>query len=141
MNSSYHPRCRLTALDRLQQRGEYPIRAIRSNLWPRNTRGDSRWLGGSFIVLPALVVALSFVRDPERKLQWMNLIAIVWITTAFFARYQGKSPFVGTLKGALAPMTDGSMLVLGNLLILVGSVSMLLARKENGYVAVNSSRR
>jgi hypothetical protein len=110
-------------------------------LWPWNRRGDSLWLGGSLIVLPALVITSSLVRDPERKLHWMNLIAMVWISMAFFARPQGKSPFAGTLNGVLAIVADGSILVLGSLLILVGSASMLLAKEQSGSVAVNLLER
>ena len=51
-------------------------------LWPWNMKYDWGWLAGSLVVLPVLVVTVVFVRDPDRKLHWINLIAAVWLAIA-----------------------------------------------------------
>ena len=109
--------------------------------WPGNTRDASPCLGGSLIVLPTLAIMLSLVRDPERKLHWMNVIATVWISTAlYFARFNGNGPVVGTMKVATVLLTHSSMLVLGDLLMLIGAVLMLLAKTESGAAGASSSQ-
>jgi hypothetical protein len=91
-------------------------------LWPWNLRGDSRWLAGSLVVLPVLVITLVLVRNPERKILWMNLIASTWLATALFPRLD-MGAIVLPLSEAVARMHQGyRILVLGDLLIVVGSL-------------------
>ncbi len=102
-------------------------------LWSMSGKADPSWLVGSLIVLPTLGVALDSVRDPERKLHWMNVIAMVWIVTALFPRFE-NAPATWSMAEALTRMDYGyRMLVLGAFLILTGSLSSLCS-KTGGQV-------
>jgi hypothetical protein len=94
-------------------------------LWPWNLKGNTRWLAGSLVVLPALVTTLFLVRDPDRKIHWMNLIAVVWLLTDSYPRL-----------GSFRWMGHGfPMLVLATLLMMIGSIASLfspLANKRSG---------
>jgi hypothetical protein len=109
-------------------------------LWPWNLRGDSRWLAGSLVVLPLLVVAVVLVRDPERKIHWMNLIASAWLATALFPQLD--------VGGVVLPMSEGlarmhhgyGILVLGDLLVLSGSLAALFSRNgESAFPRCNKA--
>jgi hypothetical protein len=98
-------------------------------LWPWNLQGDSRWLAGSIVVLPVSVAVLVSVRDAERKIHWMNLIASFWLATALLppSRVRGV---VMPLSEAFAQMHHGYvLLILGDLLILSGVLAALSASK------------
>jgi hypothetical protein len=95
-------------------------------IWQGNQGIESRWLAGSLVVLPAVVVTFAVMSDPERKIQWMNLIASVWLATALFPQFD-VGGVVLPMSEALARMDHGyKILVLGDLLVLVGSVASLL---------------
>ncbi len=95
-------------------------------IWPWNQGNESTWLAGSFVVLPVLLVTLGVVSDPERKIHWMNLIASGWLATALFPQFD-VGRVVLPMSEALARMDHGyRILVLGDLLVLVGSLASLL---------------
>ncbi len=103
-------------------------------LWPWNVRYESSWLAGSLFVLPALVVTLALVRDLDRQIYWMNLIAAVWLLTALSPRfgYTGRGPVVMSVKEALRWIDHGYLvLLLADLLILGGSIGALFSRGES----------
>jgi hypothetical protein len=111
-------------------------------LWHWNLRGDSRWLGGSLVVLPVLTIALVLVRDPERKIHWLNLIASGWLATALFPQLDAGG-VVLPMSEALARMHHGyRILVLGDLLIALGSLLHFRPRNRlnaSGVVLSGSS--
>jgi len=82
-----------------------------------------------FSVLAALAAAAGFVCNPNRKIQWINLIAAFSILPAAF-------PWM-TVNGVPIPLSEilpsmGAgyvLLVLGDLLVLFGSIVLLLSRK------------
>lgn len=97
-------------------------------LWPWNVAFDSSWLAGSLVVLPVLLITLVLVRDPERKIHWMNLIAAVWLLTALSPRFgaPGGPVVVMSLKESLRWIGYGYLLlVLGDVLVLGGSLGAL----------------
>jgi hypothetical protein len=103
-------------------------------LWPWNVRYESSWLAGSLFVLPLLVVTLALVRDFDRKIYWMNLIAAVWLLTALSPRfgYTGRGPVVMSVKEALRWIDHGYLvLLLADLLILGGSIGTLFSRGDS----------
>ena len=93
-----------------------------------NALKKPNWLDGSVVVLPILVVSLVVVRDPARKIQWMNLIAAAWLATALFPQLD--------LGGVVLPISEGlarmqhgfRILVLGDLLLLGGSLAALFVK-------------
>ena len=103
-------------------------------LLPWNMKYDASWLGGSLIVLTAILIALAVVRDFDRKIQWMNLIAAVWLLTALSPRFGARpGPIVGSVKDALRFISSGyQMLVLGDLLILGGCIAVLFSKAGGG---------
>jgi hypothetical protein len=111
-------------------------------LWPWNLHGDSWWLAGSLLVLPMPVVALVLVRDPERKIHWLNLIAAGWLATALFPQLDFGG-VVLPMSEALARMHHGyRVLVLGDLLIALGSLLHFRPRNRlnaSGVVLSGSS--
>ena len=84
-----------------------------------------------FSVLAALVATLGFVRNPKRKISWMNLIAAFSILPAAFPGL--------TINGVPVPLSEllpsmgpgYVLLVLGDLLVLVGSIALLLSKKQD----------
>ena len=91
--------------------------------WPWNLQTDSRWLSGSLVVLPMVVIVLVVVHDPERKIHWVNLIASAWLATALFPQL-GVGGFVLPMSEVFARMRHGyRILVLGDLLVLSGSLA------------------
>ena len=100
-------------------------------IWPWNLASESQWLAGSLAVLSMLVVAVAVVNDPERRIYWMNLIAAGWLATALFPQFD-VGGVVLPMSEALARMNHGyRILVLGDLLVLVGSLAALLANREH----------
>ncbi len=95
------------------------------------TKSDgSLWLGGSFVILPALALILVLVRDPGRKIDWMNLLAAVWLASALVPQ-PNIGGYVLSIPDALARMHQGyRILVLGDLLLAAGSVAGLLASRS-----------
>jgi hypothetical protein len=84
------------------------------------------------LVLAAVVATIGFVRDPSRKIQCINLIAGLLLLRAFYPqynRYEVALTFIETLRftGQGYPL-----LVLGDLLLLAGSMTMLCTRKGMG---------
>jgi hypothetical protein len=103
-------------------------------LWPWNVRYESSWLAGSLFVLPALLITLALVRDFDRKIYWMNLIAAVWLLTALSPRFggTGRGPVVMSVKEALRWIDHGYLvLLLADLLILGGSIGALFSRGDS----------
>ncbi len=102
-------------------------------LWLGKTKYDSTWLAGSLVVLPVLVLTLVLVRDSDRRIHWTNLIAAVWLLTALFPQFSERtSPFTVSMNDALLWMGYGyRMLVLGDLLILGGSIALLFSRNAS----------
>jgi hypothetical protein len=104
-------------------------------IWPWNQENESRWLAGSIVVLPALVVVLLMVHDPERRIAWMNLIASGWLATALFPQFD-VGRVVLPMSEALARMDHGyRILVLGDLLVLVGSLVALIGNIDRDHAA------
>jgi len=99
-------------------------------VWSYTKWNDSRWLGGSFVILPGLAVILVSVRDPERKIDWMNLLAAAWLAAALVPQ-PDIGGFILSIPDALARMHHGyRILVLGDLLLAAGSVAALLASRS-----------
>jgi hypothetical protein len=89
----------------------------------------SLWLGGSFVILPALALILVLVRNPERKIDWMNLLAAAWLALALVPQLD-IGGYVLSIPDALARMYHGyRILLLGDLLLAAGSVAVLLASR------------
>ncbi len=96
-------------------------------LWPWNMKYEWRWLGGSLVVLPVLVVLVIVTRDPDRKRHWMNLIAAAWLAAALIPgfvndvdlSFLSRVPWTGLIFNPL---------ILGDLLMLVGSMALLARR-------------
>ena len=99
-------------------------------IWSWNQANESSWLAGSIVVLPVLVVTLVMVHDPERRIHWMNLIAAAWLATALLPQFD-VGQVVLPMSEALDRMDHGfRILVLGELLVLLGSLAALLANGE-----------
>jgi hypothetical protein len=103
-----------------------------------NLQDDSIWLAASLVVFPALAVALVLVRDPERKVHWMDFIASAWLATALFPPV-GIGVSLLPISEAFERMHHGyRILVLGDLLILSGSFAALFSRNnEDSFAAAN----
>jgi hypothetical protein len=102
-------------------------------LWPWNMRYESSWLAGSVVVLPVLIITLALVRDFDRRIDWMNLIAAVWLLTALSPRFlgTGRGPVVMSLKEAFRWIDHGYMLLLlADLLVLGGSIGTLFSDRD-----------
>ena len=96
-------------------------------LWPGIMKYDSSWLAESMGVLPVLVVTLALVRDADRKLHCVNLIAAVWLATAMIHRFD-EPIFVNTTIRWMRVIFHP--LILGDLLILLGSIAGLFSTHE-----------
>ena len=95
--------------------------------WQFTTVDDSKWLAGSLIVLPVLIVTLLVVPGHDRKTHCVNLIAASWLASALFPQFELEG-FVFPMSEALARMHQGYMiLALGDFLILSGSLIVLLS--------------
>ena len=95
------------------------------------TKSDgSLWLSVSFVILPALALILVLARDPERKIDWMNLLAAAWLASALVPQ-PNIGGYVLSIPDALARMHQGyRILFLGDLLLAAGSVAGLLASRS-----------
>ncbi len=96
-------------------------------LWPGNVKYEWRWLGGSLVVLPVLVVLVVVTRDPNRKRYSMNLIAAAWLAVALIPGFVNG---VNLSFHTGAPWTGliFNPLILGDLLILVGAMALFARR-------------
>ena len=111
------------------------------NSWPVKWDAESNWLmrfGVPGLALAAVAATLVFVGDSNRKLQWINLIAGLLLLRSFVPMSFAYIPVsLGgrsmTLGHVIYWMDQGyPILALGDLLLLVGSTTMLLTRKGGG---------
>jgi hypothetical protein len=109
--------------------GAVTVTSIVFVLWPWNMRYQWRWLDGSLVVLPVMVVAVIFVRDPDRKRHWTNLIAAAWLATALIPGFLNVVNMVFLNYVHWVDLVFHP-LILGDLLILVGSISELRWRSS-----------
>jgi len=114
------------------------------NSWAVKWEADSSWLM-LFVVpclaLGAVLATLEFVRASDRKIAWMNLIAgllllptlCLLLLASLYPPYRYE--FALTLKDFLHILGQGfPLLALGDLLLLLGSITMLCTRKDSGSI-------
>ncbi len=96
-------------------------------LWPWNIKYEWGWLACSVVVLPLLLVAVTLVRNPDRKLHWMNLIAAVWLATALIPGFINgvNMVFLNHIRWMNVVFHP---LILGDLLLLGGSIRALVSQ-------------
>ena len=83
----------------------------------------------SRVALAAVVVTLVFVRDSSQMIQWLNLIAGSLLLRALYPQYNAYGAAL-TLTEVLRFTGQGyPLLVVGDLLLLIGSISMLCTRR------------
>ena len=101
-------------------------------LWPWNMRYEWRWLACSLVVLPALAVAVICVHAPDRKLHWINLIAAVWLAIALIPGFgdRVRMVFLNYIQWTSLVFHP---LILGDLLILVGSIGSLFSNRDREH--------
>jgi hypothetical protein len=89
---------------------------------------DSIWRVSSFLVCPAVLLSIVFVRDHERKILWMNLIAALWISVALIPNLNGVGA-QHVIELARQFMGHGyRMIVLADLMIVGGSLILLFPK-------------
>lgn len=109
------------------------------NRWAVKWDPDSSWLMLFFVpclALAAMVPALFLVGDSNRKIAWINLIAGLFLAPTVYLLFVAAiyppydDDFALAVTEILHILGQGfALLVLGNLLLVVGSITILCTRK------------